>query len=70
MTATVESTTVRVGDIVGFKSDIEQAGKIFNISTNSFGKKVLFLEPTGDHFYGEYLRDAETTKVFPEDCWI
>ncbi len=67
--ATVEGTTVKVGDCVGFKSDFEQTGEIIEINRVEYRGVVLTLRnPNG--FGGEYLRHAKTTKVRAEDCWI
>jgi hypothetical protein len=62
--AKVEGKVVKVGDYVGFKSDIEQYGKIIKIEGD-----WLTLE-NKEGFSGEYLRYAKTTRELASDCWI
>lgn len=60
---------VTIGDVVGFKSDYEQYGKIVAIKHDSWsGKRVLVLE-NPDGFGGEYLRYATKTEERADDCW-
>jgi hypothetical protein len=60
---------VKVGDVVCFKSDYEQCGKIVAIRTNMFGNVQLTLS-NEDGFGGDYLRYANTTTQLASDCWI
>jgi hypothetical protein len=55
---------VEVGQVVGFKSDHEQYGKITKIEGD-----MLTLE-NENGFGGEYLRYATVTKERASDCWI
>ena len=57
-------TKVKVGDHVGFKSDIEQSGKITKIEGD-----WLTLE-NSNGFGGDYLRYATVTKQHASDCWL
>ena len=68
--ATVDGQTVKVGDVVCFKSDYEQSGRIVAIKPSAWGRDhVLVLEnPNG--FGGEYLRYATRTEEMASDCWI
>ena len=69
-TAIVEGKVVRVGDVVGFKSDFEQYGTIVAIKNSMWGTgKVLVLENKAG-FVGEYLRYATRTEELASDCWI
>lgn len=70
MFATVDGKQVKVGDVVCFKSDYEQSGKIVAIKPSNWGNgKVLVLEnPNG--FGGEYLRYATRTEELASDCWV
>lgn len=68
ITATVEGQPVKVGDIVGFKADIEQYGKITKIE-NDRGHVVLHLH-NPDGFGGDYLRYAKDTVERADDCWL
>jgi FKBP-type peptidyl-prolyl cis-trans isomerase 2 len=63
-TAKVEGQTVKVGDVVWFKSDYEQAGRIVKIE----GDRLTLHNPHG--FGGEYLRYATETVERAQDCWL
>jgi hypothetical protein len=68
--AMVDGTRVYVGDWVGFKSDIEQSGKITKIKNNRWGRgKVLELR-NENGFSGEYLRYCKVTEMDADDCWV
>jgi hypothetical protein len=69
MTAQVEGQTVKVGDAVGFKSDIEQYGIITAIKSG-FGGAQLTLKPCGESFEGSYIRGSQSTTVPASSCWI
>jgi hypothetical protein len=60
----VSGKTVKVGDVVCFKSDYEQCGRIAKID----GDKLTLTNPNG--FGGEYLRYAKKTIELASDCWI
>ena len=68
--AIVDGKTVKVGDVVCFKSDYEQCGKIVSIKPSAWGGgKTLVLEnPNG--FGGDYLRYATRTEELASDCWV
>ena len=62
--------TRKIGDTIGFKSDIEQYGIIVGINTNGWGDVEYEVKPAGDHFEGEYLsRTQQTTDVRADRCW-
>ena len=63
--AQVEGKTVRVGDYVSFKCDIEQSGKIYRIVGDR-----LFLEAGPNGFEGGYIGGQDTTVQRASDCWI
>jgi hypothetical protein len=63
--ATVEGQTVKVGDYVSFKCDIEQGGTIYKIEGNR-----LFLQAGPNGFEGGYIGGRETTIQQASDCWI
>lgn len=63
-TAIVEGKIVKVGDWVGFKSDIEQSGKIIKIK----GKELTLENLNG--FSGDYIGGQTTTVELASDCWI
>jgi hypothetical protein len=62
---TVEGKTVKVGDYVSFKCDVEQGGVIYKIE----GPR-LFLAAGPDGFEGGYIGGQETTVQQASDCWI
>jgi hypothetical protein len=54
-----------VGDVVGFKSDVEQYGKVIKIQG-----QVLTLEPVGcEGFQGAYISGQESTTQQADRCW-
>lgn len=59
--------TVRVGDTVEFKSDIEQCGVVREIREEGFRTVLVVENPQG--FSGHYLRGATRTEILSEDCW-
>lgn len=70
VTAMVDGRAVKVGDWVGFKSDIEQSGRIVAIKPgNGYGGPDLVLEnPSG--FSGDYIGGMKRTEVRASDCWL
>lgn len=67
--AIVEGTRVSIGEWVGFKSDIEQSGKIKSIKTDQMGRAMLTLEDE-DGFSGDYIGGQNITTELAVDCWI
>lgn len=66
MTAKVEGQIVKVGDVVGFKSDVEQYGVITAIKGNN-----LTLKAGGEGcFHGDYIGGSTSTVVSADRCWI
>jgi len=59
-----DTIAVKVGDVVGFKSDYEQAGVIIAIS----GDDLTLENEQG--FGGDYLRYATTTVETADRCWV
>jgi hypothetical protein len=69
MAATVDGQTVKVGDWVGFKSDIEQSGQIVEIKkTVCFGVSLVLENKTG--FHGDYIGGDTITTELASDCWV
>ena len=64
-TAIVDGKTVKVGDWVGFKCDIEQCGQIYKIEGNR-----LYLRAGPNGFDGGYIGGQETTVEQASDCWV
>jgi len=63
----VSNGEVAVGDLVEFKCDVEQCGRISAIKRDNWGGTTLTLS---GHFFGEYIGGLSTTTVPAEDCWI
>lgn len=68
-TATVDGQTVTVGDVVCFKSDIEQSGVIVEIKkTTCFGVSLVIENKHG--FHGDYIGGQTITTELASDCWV
>ena len=65
----VDGQEVKIGDVVSFKSDIEQYGEIVAIRRNINGHWVLTLENTNG-FIGDYIGGETLTQELAQDCWI
>jgi hypothetical protein len=64
-----EFVEVAPGDVVGFKSDVEQTGRIVRITTGGFNRTRLVLEnPLG--FQGGYIGGETETIEDADDCWV
>lgn len=66
--AVIDGKTVKPGDYVGFKSDIEQGGRILAITKGNWGVYLTLENPSG--FSGEYIGGDTTTEVSINDCWV
>ena len=63
-------TAVNVGDVVHFKSDVEQCGYIKGWRRSPYANEfVLLLEREGG-FYGDYIGGQTTTEELAKNCWI
>ena len=67
-TALVEGTVVRIGDVVCFKSDIEQSGTIVDIKKTYAGTSLTLQSEWG--FEGGYIGGETVTTELASDCWI
>jgi hypothetical protein len=67
-TATVDGQTVTVGDVVCFKSDIEQSGVIVEIKQSYTGKALVIENKYG--FHGDYIGGQTITTELASDCWV
>ena len=64
--AKVDGQTVQIGDVVCFKSDFEQTGRIVRIQGD-----ILTLASTSDTgFSGDYIGGSEFTTEYSWDCWF
>lgn len=69
--AMVDGKEVAVGDWVGFKSDIEQSGRIVEIKpSRTLGRHMILVLENKSGFNGEYIGGNTITEVFASDCWV
>jgi hypothetical protein len=68
MKALVDGQEVTVGDVVCFKSDIEQSGVIVEIKQSYTGKALVLENKRG--FSGDYIGGSTITTELARDCWI
>ena len=68
MQATVDGQTVTVGDVVCFKSDIEQSGVITAIKKTYVGTSLTLENKYG--FSGDYIGGQTITTELARDCWL
>jgi hypothetical protein len=68
MKTIVDGQEVQVGDWVGFKSDIEQSGKIVEIKSSYMGASLVLENKSG--FQGGYIGGDTITTELARDCWI
>jgi hypothetical protein len=64
--AKVDGKIVKKGDIVHFKSDTEQAGRIVAHDGNTL--KLEALSDSG--FHGDYIGGNELHFINASDCWL
>lgn len=65
MTFDADGKELAVGDVVDFKSDIEQTGQVVAISAD--GLRLELFNPGG--FGGGYLRYSTTAWHPADSCW-
>jgi hypothetical protein len=68
MKALVDGQEVTVGDVVCFKSDVEQTGVIVEIKQSYTGKALVLESKYG--FSGDYIGGQTITTELARDCWI
>lgn len=61
--------TVKVGDTVGFKCDVEQCGTVTKIEPAQYGKFYLTLTSRYG-FSGEYIGGQTVTRERSDDVWV
>jgi hypothetical protein len=64
----VDGQTVKIGDWVCFKADIEQSGKIVDIKKSYMGHSLVLENLNG--FHGDYIGGQTITTELASDCWI
>ena len=67
MKAIVDGHEVTVGDVVGFKCDIEQSGVITAIKKTYAGTSLTLESKYG--FSGDYIGGETVTTELASDCW-
>ena len=68
MKAIVEGVEVTVGDVVGFKCDIEQSGVITAIKKTYAGTSLTLESKYG--FHGDYIGGDTVHTELARDCWL
>ena len=66
--AQVDGQTVKIGDWVCFKADIEQSGKIVDIKKSYMDHSLVLENENG--FHGDYIGGQTITTELASDCWI
>ena len=69
MKITIDGNEVGIGDSVGFKSDIEQGGKIIAIKKARYGSGYDLTLENKFGFEGDYIGGDTVTVVNSRDCW-
>jgi hypothetical protein len=64
----IDGVSVKVGDYVSFKSDVEQGGKITKIVKGNYGAQLSLYSEHG--FHGDYIGGQTTTTESASDCWL
>ena len=62
--AVIGEAEVGVGDVVCFKADIEQCGRVTKVD----GPRLFLSRPSG--FEGAYIGGRTETVEFAWDCWV
>ena len=68
MQVMIDGQTVKVGDWVGFKSDVEQSGQILEIKSSYMGPSLVLENKNG--FHGGYIGGETITTELACDCWV
>jgi hypothetical protein len=66
--AQVDGQTVKIGDWVCFKADIEQSGQIVEIKQSYMGHSLTLENKSG--FHGDYIGGQTITTELARDCWL
>jgi len=69
-----DGRTIKVGDYVEFKSDVEQVGRVVEIVAPNSGRggynlDVMLVVEDPDGFDGEYIGGDTRTTLRAEDCF-
>ena len=59
----VNGETIKVGDVVGFKSDIEQSGEVSRIERSQWGGGYTLYLKSEHGFLGEYIGGLHSTTI-------
>ena len=70
MNAIVDGQVVKVGDVVGFKSDYEQHGQIVAIKQSLFGNSKILVLENKNGFHGDYIGGETVHTESAVDCWL
>ncbi len=65
--------TAKVGDIVSFKSDVEQSARVIEVrkGRDLMGRPqiVYVVQAPADGFSGHYIGRSDTAIIDASDCW-
>lgn len=64
-----ETVTIKVGDFVGFKSDIEQGGQVSAIRRKSYGTGYTLTLTNENGFEGGYIGGETVTEEDADRVW-
>jgi hypothetical protein len=64
-----ENVTVRVGDHIAFKSDVEQSAKVIAIKEGHSTGYIFTVKAPADGFSGHYIGRQDTAEVYSDDVW-
>jgi hypothetical protein len=60
---------IKVGDWVGFKSDIEQYGQVIRIGERHHGTLYMLTLKNENGFDGGYIGGETETTIFSDQAW-
>jgi hypothetical protein len=66
--AQVDRHTIKIGDWVSFKSDVEQSGQVVAIKSSYMGHSLTLENKNG--FHGDYIGGDTITTELASDCWL
>ena len=61
--------TIKIGDWISFKCDVEQSAKVVEIKRYATGGRSYVVEAPADGFCGNYIGRADFHQVEERDMW-
>ena len=65
----INGKVLSVGDIVDFKSDVEQSGKIVDIDENCMDVALVTVVPVDGNFSGDYIARCSSHELAAKSCY-